>query len=199
MKAQGQQAKEEIVPFDSGDAAQRKSVEGWVSRNGYFYGDDERTARYSGCTHVECAGCSTLIPKTTLLCDDCTTAKRNQAYAAMERVEWDNVTPLVILDTEIYFFDRQSIIDYCEEKWISPDDLQLIICKPVYGHHFDAADFLSSELPEGADIPDQILEAANRLNHAIRNAGPLSWVQGDHAAIINLFPLVELEENDIRS
>ena len=29
-------------------------LSGWVSRHGHFYGNDERLARYDGCTHTVC-------------------------------------------------------------------------------------------------------------------------------------------------
>ncbi|MEQ1969482.1 ead/Ea22-like family protein, partial [Xenorhabdus nematophila] len=43
-----------IVMYDSPEAAQIKIVTGWVSRDGRFWGDDERMARYCGATHRQC-------------------------------------------------------------------------------------------------------------------------------------------------
>ena len=47
---------EQIVMRDSPESAQyRTDLKGWVSRDGFYFGDGpqgERTARYAGCTHA---------------------------------------------------------------------------------------------------------------------------------------------------
>jgi hypothetical protein len=182
--SQGQQTSK-IVPFDSDEAAQRKSVEGWVSRDGYYYAEDERTARYAGCTHVKCADCSALIPKTNAVCDPCATIRLSVEFATLPKELWDTQTPLVLFETDTYFFDVHSVTHYCRQHSTSPEQLQLVICEPVYGSELDAADFLSGELPEDGEIPEGILEAAIKFNEAIKAAGPLCWVQGTSAATID--------------
>jgi len=43
----------EIIKYDSPDSAKYvKNIEGWVSKNGKFFGKDEHIARWDGCTHV---------------------------------------------------------------------------------------------------------------------------------------------------
>jgi hypothetical protein len=189
----GQQTELEVIPFDSDQAAQRKTVEGWVARDGYFYAEDERTARYAGCTHVECADCKTLIPKSATVCDPCTVTRRNNAFAALDKKPWDNETPLVIFDTDIYFFDSHSIVRYCKQNTLSPNQLQLVFCVPVYGSELDIHDMLAAELPEDGEVPDEIQEAANKLNQAIKAAGPLCWMEGNVAANIDVTTLSGLD------
>lgn len=174
----------EIIPFDSPKAAQRINVTGWVSRDGYFYQNDERTARFSGCTHVKCSDCSALVPKTRLTCDYCQEKKDNERYAAMDKEEWDGFTPLVLFNTGIYFWSREDIDEYCRQTGIKIQSLKLVLCEGVDGPEFNPDDFLADYLPEGNDMPEGIRTAATLLNRAIAAAGVLSWHQGSTAAII---------------
>jgi len=175
---------EEIIPFDSSKAAQRIRITGWVSRDGYFYHDDERTARFSGCTHVKCSDCNALVPKTRLTCDYCQEKKDTERYAAMDREEWDGFTPLVLFNTGIYFWSREDIDEYCRQTGAKIESLKLVLCEDVDGPEFDPEDFLLDYLPEGDDVPEGIRQAATLLNKAIAEAGVLSWHQGTTAAII---------------
>lgn len=187
--SQGQQTSK-IVPFDSDEAAQRKSVEGWVSRDGFYYAEDERTARYAGCTHIKCADCTALIPKATAVCDPCTARRRTVEFATLPKEVWDTQTPLVLFETDTYFFDAHSLSRYCKTNSLSPEQLQLVICEPVYGSELDPADFLSGELPEDGEVPEEIQEAAIKFNEAIKAAGPLCWIQGTSAAIVDPASLI---------
>ena len=44
---------EEVVMIDDPRAATLVTVTGWRSRDGRFYGDNEHSARWAGCTHVK--------------------------------------------------------------------------------------------------------------------------------------------------
>ena len=49
---------EKTILFTSDEAAKyTDGISGWVSRDGFFWGKDERAARYHGCTHVLCEDC----------------------------------------------------------------------------------------------------------------------------------------------
>ncbi len=176
--------REEIVPFDSSKAAQRITVTGWVSRDGYFYQNDERTARFSGCTHIKCSDCNALVPKTRLTCDYCQEKKDNERYAALDKEEWDGFTPLVLFNTGIYFWSREDVDEYCRQTGTKIDSLKLVLCEGVAGPEFDPESFLVDYLPEGDDVPEVIRKTARLLNQAIAEAGVLSWHQGSTAAII---------------
>lgn len=182
-------AEEKIIPFGSDEAAQLKSVTGWVSRRGIFYGDNERGARYDGCTHKPCEDCDELIPRDGLVCCQPCFAKRDAArFAKMPREKWDGETPLVIFNTDTYFFSEDGLDDYCTERGVARESLPLVICTPQMGGYVDALDLLQDVLVEDAseyDIPAPILEAVKQLNKAIEAAGPMSWTQGKYAAALN--------------
>ena len=77
-----------ILPGDP-EAASIQTVTGWVSENGYFYGDkpnSEGLARYDGSTHRKC-DCGETIKKNSY-CRKCHTKKRDAIFDGMKKVEW---------------------------------------------------------------------------------------------------------------
>lgn len=47
------------IVFEADDVAAnyQTNISGWVSRNGFFYGNNEQSARRDGATHVLCSEC----------------------------------------------------------------------------------------------------------------------------------------------
>lgn len=173
-------AETKIIMRDSDEAAHRVTVTGWVSRQGQFFGDDERTARWAGCTHEICEGCGKVIERGW--CRACRERKDLDKWLAAERVEWDHETPLYSDAYDEYLFD-ESPKELAEDKSCTIDDLRLYICRPVYGRIIDS-DYFQDELPEDGDVPDIIQTAMDELNKAIRDAGPLSWLPDNKVPII---------------
>jgi hypothetical protein len=177
---------ETVVSFDSDEAAHLTTVTGWMSRRGIFYGDNERGARYDGCTHKPCADCGELIPRDSLIyCRSCLGTRDAARYAEMPRQEWDGVTPLVIYRSDKYFFDEDELDEYCAENSVTREELPLIICEPVKPRLVSALDLCEDALIEDAeesDIPAPIREAVEQLNKAIKECGALSWTEGKYAA-----------------
>ena len=177
---------DKIILPDDKESATIKTVTGWVSRNGYFYGskqDSERLARYDGSTHRACE-CGEIVVKNSY-CKKCHGKKMNEQFAAMEKLPWDEKTPVVIHDGDKYFNSWEEIADYCDEHGCSESDLQLCHCVPSKPPYFDVFDFLSDIMPEDfSDLPDDITAAADELNKALDMASPISWVQGETAVLI---------------
>ncbi|CDM88225.1 hypothetical protein [Xenorhabdus bovienii] len=174
------------VMYDSPEAASIKTVTGWVSRNGQFWGDDERMARYCGATHRQCEN----NPNHPIIamrdyCELCHTEERHNRFNAMERQQWDRETPLVIFDTDQYFMDEDDLDDYCDEHQIKPSELQLVICEPNHPSEIDGEDYFHDVLPPDGELPYELQQAFNALNAVIRNSPPLSWSQGKYAAIVS--------------
>ena len=64
-----------IVIFNSAEAATYKTdLKGWVSRDGMYFGENERTARWSGCTHMTCV-CGAVHEKGRTVCRSCEAIK----------------------------------------------------------------------------------------------------------------------------
>ncbi|MBD2811880.1 hypothetical protein ID853_13525 [Xenorhabdus sp. Vera] len=179
-----------IIMYDSPEAAQIKTVTGWISRDGRFWGDDEHMARYAGSTHHTCEN----NPEHPICykhgyCELCRAKMRLAEFNAMERKEWDRKTPLVIFDTDQFFMHEDDLDDYldnyCDEHEITPSELQLVICEPNYPDEINGEDYFSDDLADGGELPGALQQAFDALNAEIRNSPPLSWSQGKYAAIVS--------------
>ena len=176
-------AQKPIIMFDAPEAASLKTVTGWVSADGRFFGGDENLARYCGATHRRCdVNPEHQIYEVNSYCKECHQVRRQAKFAAMPIKEWAG-EPLVIFDSDQYFFDEDSLRDYLIDSDIDLADLQLCICEPNYPRPLDPSDVFSDDLPEDGEIRDDQLEAAfELLNEMIRKAEPLSWSEGKFAA-----------------
>lgn len=178
----------EIIFPESNESAQLKTVELWVSRTGRGYDkNNERLARWDGATHIHCESCGNPVEKRYLLCDDCRSKKDIDRYNSMHFKEWDKKTPLVIFETDQYFYDVSDIEEYCEENELNVSDLKLCICEPNKLHDIDPHDHYADLLPEDGDMPEEIVKAFEELNEKIKNLDiVLSWSQGEYRTSINL-------------
>src|SRR5574337_1185207 len=109
---------EQIVMRDSPDAAQyRTDLKGWVSRDGFYFGDGptgERTARYAGCTHVPCDRCGTPTPKGYTQCRGCRDLTYIAKYEAMPRAEWDGEAMLYSEARDQYYSTPDEVAEAME-------------------------------------------------------------------------------------
>jgi len=159
-------------------------ISGWVDREGRFWGDDERIARYCGSTHRHC-DCGAVIPRNSY-CKACNRAKDAERYRNAERIEWDEETPLYSQTNDQYFFSMDELIDFIYEHDIeSTDDMELFICKPNYFRNIDQ-DWFSDDLPEDGDFPKELYDAIDNFNAVINKLGPVSYSPGKFAAIVKL-------------
>lgn len=174
---------EPMILSTSDEAAEYKTgLSGWVSRDGRYYGDDERMARWAGATHVPCRECGTPTEKGWVICEACRERKDDEKYAARPRQAWAG-EPLYSETTDRWFFDEGSLDDYCEDEQVDRNDLRLIICEPVYAHEIDPNEYYTDELPEDGEVDGDLADAFDALNALIRERRkPLSWKPGKFAA-----------------
>ncbi len=178
-----------IIMMDSLEAASIQTLTGWVDRQGRFWGNDEYQARWCGATHRKCKNKPDEHPIHVIngYCEECHNESRQAKFVEMERALWAG-EPLVIFDSDQYFFDIESLADYCWENSVLPGELQLLVCEPNYPPEFDIEQHCEEIIPDGGDIydlPQQILDAADALNKAIRESEPVSWCGGEKAAIVS--------------
>lgn len=172
-----------IILGTSDEAAKIETVTGWMSRTGRFWGKDERAARYDGSTHRLCS-CGEVIEKQGY-CRPCADKKEAEKFAAMERKEWDGTTPLCLYHADRYFWDIDELTDYCEENEVQPDQLNLVICEPIYAREIDPNEYYHDDLPEDGEVDSELEAAFEELNKLIRESKPiLSWMPGKFAAIV---------------
>jgi hypothetical protein len=180
------QVKKKIM-YESPEAAQLKTVTGWVSSSGHFYGDNEHSARYDGSTHKLCE-CGNEHTKTYTMCAECRTKKEIERFHAKEFKVWEG-EPLCLDGSDEYFFDEDALFDYCADNNVKSDDLHLVICDPNYASEVDEERWYD-ELPEDQylhDVAPDISEALERLNKVIRESNTiLSWFPGKYRTTIKM-------------
>ena len=172
-----------MIMFDSNEAAQYKTgLSGWVSKDGFFWGENERAARYQGCTHRSCEDCGQPVEKSYLICKDCRDKKDKAKFDAMPKEVWNEEGGVYSDAIDKYFLSWEEVDDYCEEEGVKEDNLRLVICEPTYGRYLEQ-DYFEDELPEDGEVPDSIIKAIEDFNKVLKEAGPLSWYPGNKAAI----------------
>ena len=190
---------EKQVLYTSDEAATyRTNISGWVSRKGQFCGEGkhgEDAARYIGCTHVKCEKCGTVHTKTSA-CEICRDHRMTEIYEAAPRKKWDGSTPIVIQDSDFFFFDVESLKDWCFEHQCQPDDLRLMHCigsspRLLSSEHF------CDDLSEDQELPIELQDAIDVFNEAVMSYGkPLSWREGNEAVEKPTGIVVEFERED---
>lgn len=180
-----------ILP-DSPEAASEQTITGWVSRNGFFYGSNERLARYDGSTHSYCTTCKGIASKSYTLCDGCRDKEETIRWNKRELVEWDGETPFCLEDGDTYFHDVDEFFDWFDDASFDdetkPEDVRLLLCVPTLIKTLDVEDILGSdyETIEEFELPDEIAKALEALNVAIKaNNKPLCWWPGKQRIIIS--------------
>ncbi|OWF73668.1 hypothetical protein B4902_06615 [Yersinia frederiksenii] len=176
--------KDKVILMDSTEAASIKTVTGWTSSDGRFFGNNEDLARYAGSTHRKCHNNPEHpIYPVNSYCDICHAENRKEKFHAFPRKQWEG-EPLTIDCDDRFFFDADDLRDYCTEHLVLPHELELVICEPNYPSEIDGNDFFCDSLPDDGELPSELQEAFDALNAAIRKSGPLSWSAGKYAVII---------------
>lgn len=166
---------EKIIMYDSNEAAQYKTVSGWVSSDGRFFGKDEHMARFAGSTHSKCE-CGNVKKRSYTKCESCIAKMVKERYNALEFRTWDGASPLCLYNDDKYFFDESEVSDYLEENDLAPEDLMLVMCKPVYAKQIQT-DYWEDEMPEDYDLPTELQKKVDEINSFIQTLAPLSYIE----------------------
>src|ERR1044071_1988940 len=167
-------AEEKIIMYDSPEAAEIKTVTGWVSSTGRWWAKDEHMARWEGCTHKKCE-CGTVVEKSRSKCEECHHKYLLDLYNSYPLKEWDGKTPVTTFFNDKFFFDSDEIEEYLDENEMNPEDLYLQLCEPKYMQEIDAG-LWNDVLPEDQDdLPKEIQSALDDLNAKLKKQGPVSW------------------------
>jgi len=171
-------ADEMVLPEDE-QAAKRVTVTGWVARDGRFYGDDERLARWVGATHVRCSSCQQPTQKGWTICEACRREKRQAKYDAREIREWDGEM-IYSERTDDYYGDPDEARDAAESLEIPADEMMLLLCEPVLVREL-TSEYWDDDLPgEDGEAPGWLDEAIAAFNAAVQGK-TLSWRPGKYA------------------
>jgi len=178
-------SEKKIVMFDSNEAAKQATVTLWQSRDGGL-SEDERAARYGGCTHVKCKDCGKPVEKWKIYCSECEHRRAIERWTDMPRAKYDGGM-LYSQTLDKYYNDlgeaEDDIQEYIDSEDISGiaelDDLRLVICEPQYARQMDEDYF---DLPEDGALSEPLLAAMNAFN-AIASKEIVSWFPGKNVPV----------------
>lgn len=182
---------EEIILDTDPRAATFQTVQGWVCRDGRFFGSNEDAARYSGCTHRKCRDCDKPARKSWLICDECRAKADREKHAARKVEPWDGVTPLFSHAMDEYFFCIDSLTDELHERDMRPEDAMIVLCEPTYPKQIDPNDYYSDDLPQDGEVGEEIEKAFAALNAVLDKQPPLSWYPGKIAVDVSTLGIKE--------
>jgi hypothetical protein len=193
---------EPMILNESPEAAQQMTITGWYDRLGRYFGQDERSARWSGCTHVKCSECGTVTEKHHAVCDSCHQKGRIALFDTFPVVKWDGDRPVVLFDTDRFFFG-EAILDFIADSDPAKDsEIRICMCHPNYLHLVES-DIWEDDLPEDGELPDDVRAAVDALNQVIKAAGPVSWTEAavaidlvDLRARVNTFSATNMSAHD---
>jgi len=175
-----------ILNTDESIIEYKINIEGWVGKDGRFYGKEKDLAIYANSTHKKCEK-GHVYTKHWISCPNCREEELPEKYLRLEFKEWDGETPLVIYDTDEYFFDEGAIADYCYENECEPKDLKLVICIPQYLSQI-CESYWEDVLPEDwsvKDVSKEVAEKLKELNEAIGKARVASWIAGKYRTTVD--------------
>ena len=158
---------ERIILPDSDKAAILMKVEGWVSRHGRFYGQDEQAARWGGATHVHCRVCGAPCPKNRTACEACRKKQAFDRYVNFPLVKWDENVPAYSPVTDKYYWSEDDVRDEDPEGIFNPVPLRLVLCKPIYAPGIDPEAYYEDLLPEYnelSDVSQELVDIFQDLN-----------------------------------
>jgi hypothetical protein len=174
-----------VIMFNSQEAAQyRTDISGWVSKGGRYFGNDERTARYDGCTHRPCEDCGKPVIKDHLICPGCTSARDKKRYDALLKQVWDGTGMVYSETVDRYFSSMDEVDEYINDEGGDMEGLRLVICVPCYLPPIDEGDYGRDSLVEDGELPDEIIGAIEAFNKVVKGMKPVSWYPGNIAVLL---------------
>ena len=94
-------------------------------------------------THVDCSDCGQEFKKTYTygtLCNVCRKIKESKYYDGLNKVQWDGVSMVSLIDDpETYFSSREDIEEYASENEVSVEDLKLMLCSKTNFNTIDVS------------------------------------------------------------
>lgn len=181
--------KPHIIMAESPEAATLTTVTGWVSRTGYFFGDNEWAARHEGATHRKCDQCDRVLTKGDYTqCSDCRMKNAMTAYLALPEAEWDGVNPVYSETKECYYTHPDDAYD---DLWPGQglEALCLFLTEPNYAGTLDADELWCDDLAEDDTIPDILRAAIDNVNLVITGGTVMGLAGATGCVVPPLAPL----------
>lgn len=158
----------------------RNNIEGWVGKDGSFYGKNKDLAIYANSTHKKCDK-GHAYRKIWISCPKCKEAELPAKYLRLPEKEWDLETPLCLFDSDTYFFDIDAVFDYANDEEIEVSNLDLVICVPNHLWQIETdtwVDIFPEDFEDRDVMSKEFLKKLKELNEIIDNHSPVSWNAG---------------------
>lgn len=166
---------EKIIMYNDPGIVEKKMVELWVVKGKNFGFNSEHDARYNACTHVKCNECGTPIRKASY-CSSCWQKKQHEKFLALTCEEWGG-EPFFANDR--YYADLDSFLDDCaNDEILNIEDIEIYSAEPCKYRQIDIYDYQEDSICEGADLPEEIIAAADALNAVLKTAKPCCFERG---------------------
>lgn len=171
---------EKIIMYDSPEAAEQKTLTGWVSsgNGGYpsqYYGENEHVARWAGCTHLKCK-CGNVMSKMYTKCEKCISNASGENFNALPFKEWDLAEPVCTTAGDKYFFNLEDLEEYMYEN--EQPEIDLLICEPINYSHIDSEDVVNGEAHEDWEPSGELEKKIEEFNDYLRTLPPHSYEPG---------------------
>lgn len=153
------------IMYGSEEAAQLKTVTGWISSDGRFFGKDEHMARYAGSTHDMCV-CGNEKELYYTICSTCRQKSARERFLALPYQEY-NGEPVYSDHYDKWFFTVDDIEIFLDEEIEDEHErygpLDLLVGKPIAYRtlHYD---FFQEYLAEDQELPDDIVTKIDEFN-----------------------------------
>ena len=175
-----------MILASSPEAASIQTVTGWVARDGRFWGDDERMARFCGSTHRTCEVNPEHGPvEKHSYCKACHAEKKEAQWLAMPKAPFaKGLMPLCVFNSDRFFFDVDDLRYWLEEHALNPEGVRLVQCEPVHAEPIDPNEHFADDLPEDGEVPDELRVAFDALNAVIAKCEPLCWRPANELGVL---------------
>jgi len=133
-------------------------------------------------THTDCKSCGNEFKKRYTYdhtCSNCLHKNNIDKYYTFPLVEWDGKACLFdYLSDDKYFFDTESIVEYCEDNEINPRDLMLVVCSTS---NFSAIDFdnWAEEVHEDWEPSAEFEKKLQEFNDFLSKESTQTWFPTD--------------------
>jgi hypothetical protein len=161
------------IMYESDEAAQLKTVTGWVSSDGRFFGKDEHLARYAGSTHALCE-CGQEKDRGYTICETCRNKANYDKFISLPFKDYDG-SPVYSNAYDKFFFESDEIEEFLEENEL--ESIDLLFCDSV-PYSPIGYDYWDGDLPEDFEIPKELETRVTDFNKFLETLPPASWVPG---------------------
>ncbi len=169
-----------IILGDESVIEYKTNIEGWVGKDGKYYGKSDvakQTALYANSTHRKCS-CGNLF-KINAYCESCREKRFKERFLELEEVEWDGESALVCFDDDRYFYSLEDAHEYCEDNEIDIKDLMLVQCERKFTFAHINIDEMNEEYcteeETFSDFHPEIAKKVDELNALLDNTKSKLW------------------------